>query len=60
MPEKENPMKTSLLKISLNGIGVAMGVAVIVLNIINPLPPAESVNLLAFGVAALSLAALQK
>ncbi|MGE5251884.1 MAG: hypothetical protein ACM3QS_16895 [Bacteroidota bacterium] len=53
-------MKTSLLKISLNGIGVAMGVAVIVLNIISPLPPAESVNLLAFGVAALSLAALQK
>ena len=53
-------MKTNLLKTICNGIAVAMGVAVIVTNIVSPLTPAGLGNLLGIGVLALGIAALQK
>lgn len=53
-------MKTNLFKTACNGIAVAMGVAVIVTNAVNPLPVSALGGLLAIGVAALGLAALQK
>ena len=40
-------MKPNLLKTVFNGIAVAMGVAVIVTNIVNPLSPSAAANLLA-------------
>jgi hypothetical protein len=53
-------MKSNQLKITLNGSAVAMGVAVIVLNIVNPLSLTAVTTLLAIGVAALGVAGLQK
>jgi hypothetical protein len=53
-------MKTNLLQTICNGIAVAMGVAVIVTNIVSPLSPVGLSNLLSIGVAALGIAALQK
>jgi hypothetical protein len=53
-------MKTNLLKTICNGIAVAMGVAVIVTNIVSPLSLASLTNLLGIAVAALGIAALQK
>ena len=53
-------MKKSLLKTILNGIAVAMGVAVIVTNIVNPLSFTAASTLLGFGVGALAIANLQK
>ena len=53
-------MNTNLLKTICNGIAVAMGVAVIVTNIVSPLSLAGLSNLLGIGVAALGIAALQK
>jgi len=58
--EKENAMKPNLLKTICNGIAVAMGVAVIVTNIVSPLALAGLTNLLGIAVAALGIAALQK
>jgi len=43
-----------------NGLALAMGVAVIVLNIVSPLSLANATTLLAFGVGALGVAGLQK
>jgi hypothetical protein len=48
---------TSLI---LNGIAVAMGVAIVVLNIVNPLSLTGATTLLGLGVAALGVANLQK
>ena len=53
-------MKKNLLKTVLNGIAVAMGVAVIVTNIVNPLSFTAASTLLGFGIAALAVANLQK
>ena len=53
-------MKSNLLKTIFNAIAVAMGVAVIVTNVVNPLSPSAVTNLLAIGVAALGIANLQK
>jgi len=53
-------MKTNLLNTVLTGIAVAMGVAVIVTNIINPLPGIEATSLLGIGLAALGISAYQK
>jgi hypothetical protein len=53
-------MKTNLLKTICNGIAVAMGVAVIVLNILGTLTSGSAMNLLGIGVVALGIAALQK
>jgi hypothetical protein len=58
--KEENAMKTNLLKTICNGIAVAMGVAVIVTNIVSPLSLAGLANLLGIAVAALGVAALQK
>jgi len=43
-----------------NGIAVAMGIAIIVLNIVNPLSLAGATTLLGIGVAALGIANLRK
>jgi hypothetical protein len=43
-----------------NGIAVAMGVAIIVLNIVNPLSLTGATTLLGIGIAALGIANLQK
>jgi hypothetical protein len=56
----EDPMNKNLLKTVFYGLAVAMGVAVIVLNIVNPLTLAGATTLLGFGVAALGMAGLQK
>jgi hypothetical protein len=53
-------MKNNLLKTICNGVAVAMGVAVIVTNIVSPLSLSASSNLLGIAVAALGVAALQK
>jgi hypothetical protein len=53
-------MKTNLLKTICNGIAVAMGVAVIVTNIVSPLSLTTLANLLGIAIAALGIAALQK
>ena len=53
-------MKPNLIKTIFNGIAVAMGVAVIVTNIVSPLSLGGVANLLAIGVAALGIANLQK
>ncbi len=53
-------MNSSLIKTICFGLAVAMGVAVIVTNIVSPLSLANVTTLLAFGVAALGVAGLQK
>jgi hypothetical protein len=53
-------MKPNLLKTICNGIAVAMGVALIVTNIVSPLTLGGATNLLGIAVAALGIAALQK
>jgi hypothetical protein len=53
-------MQTNQLKTVLNAVAMGMGVAVIVLNIINPLSLTAVTSLLAIGVAALGVAGLQK
>jgi hypothetical protein len=53
-------MKRNLVKTACNGIALAMGVAVIVMNIVNPLPVMGTTTLLAIGVAALGIANLQR
>ena len=53
-------MNRSVLKTVCYAIALAMGVAVIVLNILSPLSPGTVANLLAIGVAALGIAGLQK
>jgi len=55
---KENKMKN--LNVIFNGIAVAMGVAIIVLNIVNPLSLTGATTLLGIGVAALGLANLRR
>ncbi len=53
-------MNKNLLKISFNGIALAMGVAITVMNIVNPPSLATVSSILGIGVAALGLAGLQK
>ncbi len=53
-------MDRNLLKTIFYGIAVAMGVAVIVLNIVNPLPATAIGTMLGIGVAVLGIAGLQK
>ncbi len=53
-------MNKNLLTTICNGIAVAMGIAIIVMNIVNPLSLTGVTTLLAVGVAALGIAGLQK
>lgn len=53
-------MTGNLSKTIFNGLALAMGVAVVVLNIVDPLSVANAASLLAIGVAALGIAGLQK
>jgi len=53
-------MPTSLVKTVLSGIGLAMGVAVIVLGILDSSAPSSLLILVGIGVAALGLANLQR
>jgi VIT1/CCC1 family predicted Fe2+/Mn2+ transporter len=55
---KETTMKK--LNVVFNGIAVAMGVAILVLNIFNPLSLTAATTLLGIGVAALGIANLRK
>jgi len=48
------------LNVIFNGIAVAMGIAIIVLNIVNPLSLTGATTLLGIGIAALGIANLQK
>lgn len=57
---KEDEMKGNLLRTIFNGVALAMGVAVFVLNIINPLSLADATSMLGLGLAALGVAGLQK
>jgi len=53
-------MNKNLLGTVFNGVALAMGVAVVVLNIINPLTLTGATTLLGIGVAALGMSGLQK
>ena len=53
-------MNKNLLKTIFYGVAVAMGIAIIVLNIVNPLSLTGATSLLGIGVAALGVANLQK
>ncbi len=53
-------MNSGLFKTVCYGIAIAMGVAVIVTNIVAPIAGTGATNLLAIGVAALGIAALRK
>jgi hypothetical protein len=53
-------MNKAIYSTALRGIAVAMGVAVIVLNILGPLNTTTALNLLGIGLATLAIAALQK
>ncbi len=53
-------MKSDLLKTICNGIAVAMGVAVIVTNIVSPLSLAAVGSLLGIAVLALGVAGFRK
>ena len=48
------------LNVIFNGIAVAMGVAIIVLNIVNPLSLMGATTLLGIGIAALGIANLRR
>lgn len=48
------------LNVIFNGIAVAMGVAILVLNIVNPLSLTGATTLLGIGIAALGIANLRK
>ncbi len=48
------------LNVVFNGIAVAMGIAIIVLNIVNPLSLTGATTLLGIGVAALGIANLRR
>ena len=52
-------MKPNLLKTIFYAVALAMGVAVIVLSILNTLSPSTGMLLLGLGVAVLGLAGLQ-
>jgi hypothetical protein len=49
-----------IISTALKGIAVAMGVAVIVLNIIGTLTTSTAIDLLAVGLTALAIEALQR
>jgi hypothetical protein len=51
--------KRLMLRI-LNGIALAMGVAVVVLNILGTLTSSNGITLLSIGLVALAIAGLQK
>ena len=53
-------MNKNLLNTIFNGVALAMGVAIIVLNIVNPPTLASATTMLGVGVAALGIAGLQK
>jgi hypothetical protein len=53
-------VKKNLLNTIFNGIAVAMGIAVIVTNIVNPLSLTAVTTLLGIGVAALAIANFRK
>jgi energy-converting hydrogenase Eha subunit A len=57
---KENEMNRSLLRTIFNGVALAMGIAVIVLNLLGTLTTETAITLLSIGVAALGMAGLQK
>ncbi len=48
------------LNVIFNGVAVAIGVAILVLNIVNPLSLTGATTLLGIGIAALGIANLQK
>lgn len=53
-------MNKNLPQTIFNGLALAMGVAVVVLNIVNTLSIKDATSLLGIGVAALGIAGLQK
>ena len=53
-------MYKNISSIALKGIALAMGVAVIVLNILGSLSPNTAASLLGIGLTALALNSLQK
>ena len=53
-------MNKKLLSTILNGIALAMGVAVVVLNMLGSLTTSTAITLLGIGLAAIAIAGLQK
>jgi hypothetical protein len=53
-------MKSKLVKTICNGVAMAMGVAVIVTNIVSPLSLSGVTSMLGIAVVTLGIAALQK
>lgn len=57
---KENEMNKNLLQTIFSGVALAMGVAIVVLNIVNPPTLTSATSMLGIGVAALGMANLRK
>jgi hypothetical protein len=58
--EGEKVMNKSLLNTIFNGVGMAMGIATLVMSILGGLVPSTAFAMLALGVACLGIANLQK
>jgi|OpeIllAssembly_1097287.scaffolds.fasta_scaffold1711113_1 hypothetical protein len=52
-------MSKNIVSVALKGIAVAMGVAVVVLNLLGNLDLKSAASMLGLGLAALAIAALQ-
>jgi hypothetical protein len=52
-------MNKNIVSIALKGLALAMGVAVVVLNILGTLDMKSAANMLGFGMVTLAIAALQ-
>ncbi len=57
---KENKKNKNLLETIFSGVALAMGVAIIVLNIVNPPSLTGATSMLGIGIAALGMANLRK
>ncbi len=57
---KENKMNKNLLETIFSGVALAMGVAIIVLNIVNPPSLTGATSMLGIGIVALGIANLRK
>ncbi len=53
-------MQKSILSIALKGIAAALGIAIVVLQILGTLESGSAFSMLGLGLAALSIAALQE
>jgi hypothetical protein len=58
--DKERGMYKHIVRVALQGIALAMGVAVVVMSTLNTLDVSTGVSMLGFGLAAIALAGFQQ